>query len=204
MASISSFRSRLRADPVARPNLRLVDRTPDQSPKTAVMACLSARSGNSELLRKADAAAREHSGELYAVFVDLPSTRFRKDQVRALFDDAILANSLGAKIIWLESSDEAGELLQLARQFHVGRILISRSQPAPLFHPFKRTVYSIYCARPAMSASTSSASSAQTTRAPSAQLSPKLDYSLIKSRCRHPVAIFRAIARPIMHEMSEP
>ena len=142
MASIRSFQSRLRADSFARPNLRLVDRTPDQSPKTAVMACLSARSGNSELLRKAHAAAQEHSGELYAVFVDLPRTRVRMEQLRTLIDDAILANSLGAKIIWLESSNVAGELIELARQFHVGRILISRSQPAPLFRPFKRTVYS--------------------------------------------------------------
>ena len=142
MASISSFRSQLGADSFAKPYIRLVGATPDQSPKTAVMACLTARSsGNSELLQKANAAARERSGELYVAFVDLPRTRFRKDQVRTLIDDAILANSLGAKIIWLESSDEAGELLQLARQFHIGRILISRSQPAPL-HPFKRTVYS--------------------------------------------------------------
>jgi K+-sensing histidine kinase KdpD len=143
MAGISSFRSRLRADAVAQPYLRLVGATPDQSPKNAVMVCLTARSsGNCELLHKAHAAAREHGGELYAAFVDLPHTRFRKVQVRSLIDDSILANSLGAKIIWLESSDMAGELLQLARQFHVGRILISRSQPASLFRPFKRTVYS--------------------------------------------------------------
>ncbi len=106
------------------------------------MACLTAQSNNGELLRKADAAAREHNGQLYAVFVDLPRTRFGKDQVRTLIDDAILANSLGAQIIWVESSDAVGELMRLARQFQIGRILISRSQPASLFHPFKRTVYS--------------------------------------------------------------
>ena len=47
------------------------------------MACLSARgSSNGELLRKASAAAREHDGEFYAVFVDSPRTRFGNADVR--------------------------------------------------------------------------------------------------------------------------
>jgi K+-sensing histidine kinase KdpD len=143
MASISSFRSpRLRADSVALPRVRLVDRTPVQSPKTSVIACLTARgSSNGELLRKAHMAACERSGKLYAVFVDSPRARFARAQVRTLVDDAILADRLGAKIIWLESSDSAGGLLQLARQSHVGRVFISRGR-SPLFPWFKRDVYS--------------------------------------------------------------
>jgi two-component system, OmpR family, sensor histidine kinase KdpD len=146
--------SRLRADSMARPNVRLAEsdrrnhlraivRTPDESPKTAVMACLTARSsGNGELLRKASAAAREHGAEFYAVIVDSPHTRFGKAQVRELIDDVILASYFGAKIVRLESSDVVGALLQLARQSNVGRIFIARNRPAPFSRLFGRSVYS--------------------------------------------------------------
>ncbi|MGD0671845.1 MAG: hypothetical protein ABSB13_07185 [Candidatus Binatus sp.] len=154
MSGIIPSRSRLRADSIAQPNLRLVAseqgnrvqaavRAPDEPPKTAVMACLTARdSGNSELLRKAQVAAREHGGEFYAAFVDSAHTRFGKAQVRALVEEAILASYFGAKIVWLESSDMVGALLQFARQSHVGRIFVTRNRPAPFSRPFGRTVYS--------------------------------------------------------------
>lgn len=130
MFGISSLRSRPPANSVAKPYLRLVEsyRTPDESPGTAVIACLKAsRSGNSELLRKAHRAARESGARLYAVFVDSLRTRFGRARVRALIDDAILASYLGAKIVWLESTDTVGELLQLARQSHVGPIFVSET-----------------------------------------------------------------------------
>ena len=154
MSGIISSQSRLRADSMAQPNARLagsdrrnhlraIVRIPDESPKTAVMACLTARSsGNSELLRKASAAAREHGAEFYAVIANSPHTRFRKAQVRELIDDIILAGYFGAKIVRLESSDVVGELLQLARQSNVGRIFITRNRPAPFSRLFGRSVYS--------------------------------------------------------------
>ena len=84
MASIIPFKSPLRADSFPQAKLRLVAnekgmqataRTEKQLPRTAVIACLSARgSSNGELLRKASAAAREHDGQFYAVFVDSPRT----------------------------------------------------------------------------------------------------------------------------------
>ena len=87
MFGISSSRSHLPATSVAKPYLRLVDK-PDESPGTAVIACLTAsRSGNSELLRKAHRAARESGARLYAVFVDSLRTRFGRARVRALIDD---------------------------------------------------------------------------------------------------------------------
>ena len=106
---------------IRQPNLRLVPREPiidpsiyrssKQSTRTAVLACLVAgNSGNAELLRKASEAAREHNGELYAVVVDSQRTRFDKVQVRGLVDDAIFGNDLGAKIVWLDSSDAVGEV----------------------------------------------------------------------------------------------
>jgi len=154
MSAIIPFRSQLRTDSMAQPNLRLPEndrgnhsqataRTPDQAPKTAVMACLTeGSSGNDELLRKAHVAAREHGGEFYAVLVNSPHTRFGKAQVRTLIDDAILASHFGAKIVWIESSDAAGALLQFARQSHVSRIFVTRNRPALFSRPFGRTVYS--------------------------------------------------------------
>jgi K+-sensing histidine kinase KdpD len=150
MAAIIPSGSHSRTDTIGQPNLRLVTSgshraidLPAQSPKTAVMACLTARSsGNSELLRKASAAAREHHGEFYAVLVDSPRTRFGKAQVRKLIDDAILASYLGARIIWLESSDVVGELLRLAGQSGIGRIFVARNRPTPFPRLFGRTVCS--------------------------------------------------------------
>jgi K+-sensing histidine kinase KdpD len=94
------------------------------------MACLVAgNSGNAELLRKASEAACKHNGELYAVVVDSHRSRFDKEQVHGLVDDAILSSDLGAKIVWLDSPDVVGELLKFAQQFRIGRIFVTRSRP---------------------------------------------------------------------------
>jgi len=113
------------------------------------MACLTARSssngssGNRELLHKSAAAARECGGEFYAVISDSTRTRLGSAQVRTLIDDAVLAGSLGAKILWLDCSDVVGGLLRLAHQFRIGRIFVLRNRPAPsLSRLFGRPVYS--------------------------------------------------------------
>ena len=107
------------------------------------MACLVAgNSGNAELLRKASAAAREHNGELYAVVVDSHRSRFDKVAVRGLIDDAILGSELGAKIVWLDSSDVVGELLQVARQVRIGQIFVTRDRPSLFPRLLGRAVYS--------------------------------------------------------------
>lgn len=105
------------------------------------MACLTAGGvGSSDLLRKASAAARERDGEFYAVLVDPPRIRFGKAQYRTLIEDAILASYLGARVVWLESSDVVGELLQFARQSRIGRIFVARSRSAPFSRLLGRTV----------------------------------------------------------------
>jgi K+-sensing histidine kinase KdpD len=145
MFGISSSRSRSAANSVAKPYLRPVDscRAPDESPGAAVMACLTAsRPGNGELLRKAHRAAREKGDRLYAVFFDSPRARIGRAEVRTLIDDAVLASCFGAKIVWLESADTVSELLAVARRSHVGRIFVSRDQPAPFSRLFGRAVYS--------------------------------------------------------------
>jgi len=152
MASVISLR-RSHADPVVQPNLRLVgDRTnraeapvgaPDESPRSAVIACLTARSSsNGDLLRKARLAARENDGELYAVLVDSPRTRLGRVQAGALLDDVILASYLGAKIVWMKSSDVVSELIEFGRLSRVGRIFVARNQPRGLLLAFGRSVYS--------------------------------------------------------------
>jgi K+-sensing histidine kinase KdpD len=151
MASIIPSKSLLRADSFSQPNLRLVAnekrilataRTEKQLPRTAVMACLSARgSSNGELLRRASAAAREQHGQFYAVFVDSARTRFGNADVQALIEDAILASYLGARIVWLKSSDVVGDLLRFASQSRVGRVFVARNRPALFPRLFGRAVY---------------------------------------------------------------
>jgi K+-sensing histidine kinase KdpD len=153
MSAITSSSSRSPAVSIRQPNLRLVPRDAISHPsiypsselslRTAVMACLVAgNSGNAELLRKASAAAREHNGELYAVIVDSHRSRFDKVQVRGLIDDAILGSRLGAKVVWLDSSDIVGELLAFARQSHIGQIFVTRDRPALFSRLLGRAVYS--------------------------------------------------------------
>ena len=142
MAGIITSRSRLCAGTTGHRNLRLVASdcgsplaiagTSEQSPKTAVMACLTARSSRSnELLRRASAAAREDNGEFYALMVN-SRTRFGKVELRSLVNDAVFASHLGAKMLWLDSPDVVGSLLRLAHQLRVGRIFVVRNRPSPL------------------------------------------------------------------------
>ena len=107
------------------------------------MACLSARgSNNGDLLRRASAAAREHDGQFYAIFVNSPRTRFGNADVQALIEDAILASHLGARVVWIELSDVVGELLRFASQSRVGRVFVTRNKPALFPRLCGRTVYS--------------------------------------------------------------
>ena len=153
MSAIISSSSPSRADAIRRPSLRLVSRTPaleeavtrasQESAKTAVIACLTTRSSsNNELLLKASTAALERDGEFYAVVLDSPRTRFKRGQVRTLIDAAIFAASLGAKIIWLDSTDMLLELLQFARESRVGRIFVARNRPSLFARLFGHAAYS--------------------------------------------------------------
>jgi K+-sensing histidine kinase KdpD len=144
MASIiTGSRSRTDLISISQPYLRLITAQTNHRARAAVLACLNTSSyGNGELLRKASAASRENNGEFYAVLFDSPRTRFGNARIRTVIDDAILASYLGAKIIWLESSDVVGKLLQFARQSDIGRIFVARDRTAPLSRLFGRTVCS--------------------------------------------------------------
>lgn len=118
-------------------------RASEQFAKTAVIACLTSRSptNNSKLLHKASAAARERDGEFYVALVDLARIRLGREQVRTLIEDTVLARSLGAKIVWFDTSDVISELLQFARKSRIGMIFVSRGQPTVFSGLFRRTVY---------------------------------------------------------------
>jgi K+-sensing histidine kinase KdpD len=151
MAAIITSTPSSYADSINQPRLRLVAghsnhrataATSEQSPKTAVLACLTAGGpSNSKLLHSASRAAREQNGGFYAVVVS-PRARFGKMELRTLVNDTVLASRLGAKILWLDASDVTGGLLRLADQFHIGRIFVLRHQPTPLSWLLGRTVYS--------------------------------------------------------------
>ena len=80
-------------------------------------------------------------GEFYAVLIDSPRTRFGKAQVRILIEDAILARSLGAKIVWFDTSDLVGELLQFAQKARIGKIFVCRGRQTLFSGLSRRTVY---------------------------------------------------------------
>lgn len=151
MSGIISSSSPSCADSIRRPNLRLVrgghapeaaTRASQESAKTGVIACLTADSrANKEVLLKASAAALERDGKLYAVLMDSPRIRFKRSQVRTLVDAAIFAGSLGAKIVWLDSSDLVGEMLRFARQSRVDRIFVARNRPTLFARLFRRPPY---------------------------------------------------------------
>jgi K+-sensing histidine kinase KdpD len=154
MAGIFPFKSSSQPASISQPSLRLIAggrgnqadaivRAPARFTNTAVLACLTAaNAGNGELLLKAHAAAREHRDRFYAAFVDSPRSRLGNAERRTLIEDAVLAGYLGAKIVWLDSSDMVGELIQVARQSGVGRIFIARARPRRFARLFRRNVYS--------------------------------------------------------------
>ena len=90
------------------------------------------KNGNERLLRKAKDAASESGGELIAVYIDTPRLLGGVANPRALIDDLILAGTLGARIVWLESRDPADELLKFAAKSGVSRIFVRRSEPSIL------------------------------------------------------------------------
>jgi len=143
MAAIFQNSQLIDAPSTLRPTLRLVrrERQQNQIPRerpvarkgAAVMAYLGPqKNGSQRLLRKAKEAARESGGDFIAVYVDTPRIFHGVPNARALIDDLILAGALGARIVWLESSDPAAELLKLAAKCGVSRIFVARSEPSLL------------------------------------------------------------------------
>ncbi len=108
-----------RRDPLAEE----VASTPDQ-----VMACLSSRGGNSEaLLRYASRLAGRLNRNWYAVYVQTSSespTVIDAETQRVLANTLALAEQLGATVFTYKGDDVVETILQFAKEYRVGHIVI--------------------------------------------------------------------------------
>jgi two-component system, OmpR family, sensor histidine kinase KdpD len=109
--------------------------TPDQ-----VLVCLSSRSPNSEkLLRYSSRLAGELNRNWYAVYVQTPSeeaTAIDAQTQRSLSDSLTLAKQLGAMVFTYKGEDVADTILQFAKEYRVGHIVIGRSNSKPFWKRF--------------------------------------------------------------------
>lgn len=109
-------------------------RTPEAEDSPApdqVMVCLSSRSPNSEaLLRYASRLAGRLNRNWYAVYVQTASegpTRIDAETQRVLSNAMTLAQQLGATVFTYKGEDVVKTVLQFAREYRVGHIVVGRS-----------------------------------------------------------------------------
>jgi two-component system sensor histidine kinase KdpD len=104
--------------------------TPDQ-----IMVCLSSRGPNSErLLRYASRVAGRLNRSWYAVYVQTPSEdpRVIDAQVQRLLSDTLtLAKQLGAIVFTFKGEDIVNTILQCAKEYRVGHIIIGSPDRIP-------------------------------------------------------------------------
>lgn len=97
--------------------------TPDQ-----IMVCLSSKGGNSDmLLRHASRLAGKLNRTWYAVYVQTPSespTLIEPGIQRLLGNTLTLAKQLGAIVFTFKGEDIAKTILQFAREYRVGHIVV--------------------------------------------------------------------------------
>ena len=100
--------------------------SPDQ-----VMVCLSSRSPNSEaLLRYASRLAGRLNRNWYAVYVQTASespTKIDAETQRVLSNALTLAQQLGATVFTYKGDDVVKTILQFAKEYRVGHIVVGRS-----------------------------------------------------------------------------
>jgi len=107
-----------------------VGATPDQ-----IMVCLSSRGPNSEkLLRYASRLAGRLNRNWYAVYVQTPSeapTAIDAQTQRLLSGTLTLAKQLGAIVFTFKGEDVVKTILQFAREYRVGQIVIGSPRKIP-------------------------------------------------------------------------
>ena len=100
--------------------------SPDQ-----VMVCLSSRSPNSEaLLRYASRLAGRLNRNWYAVYVQTSSespTKIDSETQRVLSNALTLAQQLGATVFTYKGDDIVKTILQFAKEYRVGHVVVGRS-----------------------------------------------------------------------------
>ncbi|MCK7512679.1 MAG: universal stress protein [Desulfobacterales bacterium] len=109
-----------------------MDSAPDQ-----IMVCLSSRGPNSErLLRYASRLAGRLNRNWYAVYVQTPSeepTVIDAEIQRLLSDTLTLAKQLGAIVFTFKGEDIVSTILQFAKEYRVGHIIIGSPDTIPLW-----------------------------------------------------------------------
>jgi two-component system sensor histidine kinase KdpD len=109
-----------------------VPATPDQ-----VMVCLSSKGQNSEkLLRYASRLAGRLNRNWYAVYVQTPSeapTAIDAQTQRILSGTLTLAKQLGAIVFTFKGEDIVKTILQFAREYRVGHIVIGSPRKIPFW-----------------------------------------------------------------------
>ena len=108
-----------------------ISATPDQ-----IMVCLSSRGPNSErLLRYASRVAGRLNRNWYAVYVQTPSeepTAIDARIQRLISDTLTLAKQLGAIVFTFKGEDIVSTILQFAKEYRVGHIIIGSPDKIPL------------------------------------------------------------------------
>lgn len=103
---------------------------PDQ-----IMVCLASKGPNSaRLLRAASRLAGRLNRNWYAVYVQTPSeapTLIDATTQRLLADTLTLANQLGATVFTFKGEDVVQTILNFAKEYRVGHIVIGRPNPIP-------------------------------------------------------------------------
>ncbi len=103
---------------------------PDQ-----VLVCLSSRGPNSEaLLRYGSRLAGRLNRNWYAIYVQTPSEEpevIDAETQRALSSTLTLAKQLGALVFSYKSADVAGAVLQFAKEYRVGHVILGTPHPLP-------------------------------------------------------------------------
>jgi two-component system sensor histidine kinase KdpD len=107
-----------------------------------VMVCLSSHGPNSEkLLRYGSRLAGKFNRNWYAVYVQTPSeeaTVIDAGTQRYLSETLTLAKQLGAMVFTYKGEDIADTIIQFAREYRVGHIVVGRARPKPLWRRFGR------------------------------------------------------------------
>ena len=110
--------------------------TPDQ-----IMVCLSSRGPNSEmLLRYASRVAGRLNRNWYAVYVQTPSedpTVIDAKIQRLISNTLTLAKQLGAIVFTFKGEDIVSTILQFAKEYRIGHIVIG----SPDKIPFRKRIF---------------------------------------------------------------
>jgi two-component system sensor histidine kinase KdpD len=125
-----------------------IDQEGDSSSPDQVMVCLSSRGPNSEaLLRYASRLAGRLNRNWYAVYVQTPSeepTVIDAHTQGSLSNTLTLAKQLGAIVFTYRGEDIVRTLLQFAKEYRVGHLVIGSPRPRSLWEKLRGKTGVVY------------------------------------------------------------